>query len=101
MKQNEAILCNLNHISKNTCGALNEATEQTRLQRHIALSAERMKEILSSAHSAEALNLERLEHLRRDLEECCPKEPPPPACTDKPCLDPGPGPQPPDTNPIP
>lgn len=101
MKQNEAVLCNLGHIATNTCGALNEATEQTRLQRRIEAAAERMKELLSSAYSAETVNLERLEHLRRDLEKCCPKEPPPPACADKPCPDPGPGPQPPDTNPIP
>jgi hypothetical protein len=101
MKQNQAILCNLGQVAKNTCGILNEEVEQTRLQEHIAGAAERVRDLLNSVYSAEAVNLERLEHMRKELEACCPKERSGPPCTDKPCTDPGPGPQPPEGNPIP
>jgi hypothetical protein len=102
MKQNEAILCNLSHISQNTCGTWNEAATQTRLQMQIAGAVERIKDLLNSAHGTEAINLDRLEHMRKQLEECCPTHSPPPPCANQPCFDPGPGPQPPPSpNPIP
>jgi hypothetical protein len=94
--QNATIICLLEQISKNTCDLVNLATEQTALQESIEKNTMRMAAILSASHPEAALALDREEALRRDLEKCCPPEPPPPACKQKACsvpkqIDPPPG----------
>src|SRR5271165_6053867 len=94
--QNATIICLLEQISKNTCDLVNLATVQARLQESIEKNTMRMAAILSATHPEAALALEREEALRRDLEKCCPPEPPPLACKQKPCtvpkqIDPPPG----------
>jgi hypothetical protein len=96
IKQNATIICELGRVSNDICGILNQAAEQTRLQHHIAHAAAHVRALLDSVYSAEALNLRRLSAMRERIEECCPKEPPPPACQQEPCAEPGPAPQPPD-----
>ncbi len=83
--QNATIICLLEQISKNTCDLVNLATVQARLQESIEKNTMRMAAILSATHPEAALALEREEALRRDLEKCCPPEPTPPACKQKPC----------------
>jgi hypothetical protein len=83
--QNATIICLLEQISKNTCDLVNLATVQTRLQESIEKNTMRMAAMLSATHPEAALALEREEALRRDLERCCPPEPMPPACKQKPC----------------
>lgn len=101
MKQNEAIICSLQQIARNTCGTWNEVAQQTPLQRQIESACERVKDLLNSAYSSEAVELDRLQELREQLAECCPpKKAPTPPCQEKDCPDPGQGPPPPDTNPI-
>jgi hypothetical protein len=86
--QNATIICLLEQISKNTCDLVNLATVQARLQESIEKNTMRMAAILSATHPEAALALEREEALRRDLEKCCPPEPSPPACKQKPCASP-------------
>src|SRR5271166_5331076 len=86
--QNATIICLLEQISKNTCDLVNQATVQTRLQESIEKNTMRMAAILSATHPEAALALEREEALRRDLEKCCPPEPPPLPCKQKPCTSP-------------
>ncbi len=83
--QNATIICLLEQISKNTCDLVNQATVQTRLQESIEKNTMRMAAFLAASHPEAALALEREEALRRELEKCCPPEPTPPACKQKPC----------------
>jgi hypothetical protein len=57
VKQNATILCELGQISNNTCGILNQTTEQTRIQHRIAHAAVHLKDLLDSVYAAEAINL--------------------------------------------
>jgi len=86
--QNATIICLLEQISKNTCDLVNQATVQTRLQESIQRNTMQMAAFLAASHPEAALALEREEALRRDLEKCCPPEPTPPACKQKPCASP-------------
>jgi hypothetical protein len=83
--QNATIICLLEQISKNTCDLVNLATVQTRLQESIEKNTMRMAGILAATHPEAAFSLEREQALRRDIEKCCPPEPTPPACKQKPC----------------
>jgi hypothetical protein len=83
--QNATIICLLEQISKNTCDLVNLVAVQTKLQESIEKNTMRMAAVLSTSYPEAALALEREEALRRDLEKCCPPEPSPPACKQKPC----------------
>ena len=81
--QNATIICLLEQISKNTCDLVNLATVQTRLQESIEKNTMRMAAMLSA--TPRRLRLRWSGRSRRDLERCCPPEPMPPACKQKPC----------------
>jgi hypothetical protein len=93
-QQGDTIICTLEHISKNTCGILTQATIQTRLQTAIADDVQATKELTESAYPAAALERARLAKLQAQVEECCPPRTPPPACTYEPCLSQKPVPMP-------
>ncbi len=79
-RQNETIICILEHISKHTCTLVNEAAVQTRLQRSIEESVKRLAALTAAAHAEAALVLEREEQLKQQIEKCCPPPEPDPPC---------------------
>jgi hypothetical protein len=83
--QNETIICNLEKITRQTCQLLNEAHTQTQLQTSIEHGTTTLVDLFSTVHAEAALDLERREALRREIEECCPPEPQPPVCVYEPC----------------
>ncbi len=94
-QQNDTIICVLEHISKNTCALLEEAHVQTGLQTVIKASTTALADLYATTHPEAALGRERLEALRKQLEECCPPQAPDPACRYEPCQAPRPLPAPP------
>jgi hypothetical protein len=84
-KQNDTIICILEHVSQNTCALLSEAHRQTALQDLISHNMARLTEMFESAHPEAAVDLSRREELRRRIEACCPPKEEPPACSYKAC----------------
>jgi hypothetical protein len=89
-KQNDTIICILEHISQNTCALLTEAHTQTALQTSIKESISALTELYAATHAEAELAREREEKLRKQIEACCPPPVPDPACTYRPCQAPPP-----------
>jgi hypothetical protein len=87
-QQADTMICNLEHISQNTCGILTQVTIQTGLQTAMADDVDATRELTESANPAAALERVRLRKLQAEIERCCPPRTPPPACTYQPCLTP-------------
>jgi hypothetical protein len=79
-KQNDTIICILEHISQNTCGLLNQSVVQTRLQTEMEKDLDALESMYETVNGAAALERERLEALKRQIEACCP-----PPKRDAPC----------------
>jgi hypothetical protein len=84
-QQNDTIICILENVSRNTCNLFTEAHRQTGLQTDISGATGGALELLKSAYPTAALERERLEKLRQQLEACCPPASVPPACAYQPC----------------
>jgi hypothetical protein len=97
--QNDTMICILEHISKNTCLLLDEAHEQTGLQRTMRDSTKLLADLYAATHAEAALTRQREEALRKQIEECCPPQVPPPPCTYEACPAPKPLGQPPTVDP--
>jgi|SRR5882672_6647741 hypothetical protein len=89
-QQNDTIICILEHISKNTCLLLDEAHTQTGLQTVIKANTTALADLYAATHPDAALGRERLEALRKQIEECCPPKAPEPICRYEPCPAPRP-----------
>jgi hypothetical protein len=89
-QQVDAMICALEHISKNTCGILTQVTMQTPLQTRIRDDADVLRDIAESAYPQAGLARHRLAELRAEVERCCPPEKPTPACIYEPCPQPKP-----------
>ncbi len=98
-KQNDTIICILEHISRNTCELLNEAHTQTGLQTTIKENTTELAELYAATHADAALTREREEALRKQIEACCPPKPPEPVCKYDRCPAPEPLPEPPRVEP--
>ncbi len=85
LKQNDIMICLLEKITQQTCSLLNEAHMQTGLQVSVKESTFALLEIYKSVHPEAALELQRLENLRKQMLECCPPEEPKPICIYEPC----------------
>jgi hypothetical protein len=84
-KQNDTIICILEHIAKNTCELLNQSVIQTRLQTEVDKNMAALADMYKTVHAEAALERERLEALKRQIEECCPPPQPEPPCHYEPC----------------
>jgi hypothetical protein len=71
-KQNDTIICILEHISKNTCGLLNQSVMQTRLQTEMEKDLDALEAMYETVNAGAALERERLEALKLQIERCCP-----------------------------
>lgn len=84
-KQNDTMICILEHISQNTCAILNEAHVQTRVQTSIEENTDTLADLYAATHAEAEMVRRREDELRRQIEECCPPKLPPLACDYKPC----------------
>lgn len=84
-KQNDTMICSLEKISRNTCQLVTESHLQTGLQTAIEKNVSIQTELLKYANAEAALQLERIDALRKQVEECCPPKQKPPACSYEPC----------------
>lgn len=89
-QQADTMICVLEHISKNTCEILTQATIQTQLQTRLRDNADVLRDIAEFAHPDAVLERQRLAELDKKIERCCPPEQPRPACKYEPCLSPKP-----------
>ncbi len=89
-RQNDTMICILEHISQNTCALLNQATIQTSLQRTIADGVSALADTYAIANPAAAAERQRNEALRKQIEACCPPEQPAPPCRYERCPAPEP-----------
>ena len=97
--QNDTMICILEHISRNTCELLNESHTQTGLQTTIRNSTTTLAELYAATHAEAALTRQREEALRKQIEECCPPQVPPPPCAYQACPVPRPLGEPPRVDP--
>ena len=88
--QADTIICALEHVSRNTCGVLNEAHQQTELLTGIRADTADLLDLTRSVNPAGAVQLDKEKELRRDIARCCPPEVECPACKYVPCLAPQP-----------
>ena len=93
-RQNDTIICILEHISRNTCAILTEAHLQTGLQKSMEKSTSLLAELYATTHADAMLAHEKMAGLKAQIEECCPPKPIPPACVYEPCKAPPPLPEP-------
>jgi hypothetical protein len=84
-KQNETIICILEHISKNTCELLNQSVLQTALQTEIQKDMDALEDMYEHVHADAALERARLLKLKAQVEKCCPPPVPRPPCNYGPC----------------
>jgi hypothetical protein len=88
--QQDAMICALEAISRNTCALHNEAHIQTGRQTVIAAAETALLDITRTVHPAAALDLDRREEQQRAIEKCCPPPVDPPVCAYRPCPAPKP-----------
>ncbi|MDQ3668007.1 MAG: hypothetical protein M3410_15825 [Acidobacteriota bacterium] len=89
-RQQETVICILEHISRNTCELVNLETKDLKatlaIQEHSRITAG----ILRGAYPNAALDLANRDELERKIEECCPDKPDRTPCQYRPCDTPGP-----------
>jgi hypothetical protein len=79
-KQNDTIICSLDHIAKNTCELLNQSAIQTMLQKQMQSGIAALADMYATVHPEAALERERLLALKAQVEKCCPPPQPEPPC---------------------
>ncbi len=89
-QQQDAMICALEAISRNTCALHNEAHIQTGRQTVIAAAETALLDITRTVHAAAALDFDRREDQQRAIEKCCPTPVEPPVCAYRPCPAPPP-----------
>lgn len=86
-EQNRVILCWLGILADLECKQLRRLETQIKIQSETRDSVKRLTEVLALVHAREALEVERQEQLRHDIEKCCPPEVPEPGPCYQPCED--------------
>jgi len=89
-QQNDTIICELTHISKNTCELLNQSVVQTRLQTSLEHNVAKLDFLYATVHAEAELERLRVAELRAEVERCCPPPKHEPPCTYTPCQGPQP-----------
>ena len=86
-EQNRVILCWLGILADLECKQLRRLETQIEIQSETRDSVKRLSEVLALVHAREALEVERQEQLRLEIEKCCPPETPEPGPCYEPCED--------------
>ena len=89
-KQNDTMICYLNHIAQNTCELLNQSVIQTALQTDMQKGVAALADMYATVHPEAALERERLQALKAQIEKCCPPPRREPPCHFSPCPAPPP-----------
>ena len=89
-KQADTMICYLDQISQNTCNILTQVAIQTDLQTRLQKDVDALLYISESVNAAVAVERQRHDELRAQIERCCPPPPLQPVCTFKPCDKPEP-----------
>lgn len=89
LRDSDAMVCLLEQIAKETCEILNEAHEQTELQKSMQSGLQDLVELYKSEHASAAIELNRMREMQREMrkqiEACCPPERPKQYCEYQPC----------------
>jgi paraquat-inducible protein B len=95
IEQNNTIICYLEKITRQTCALLNESARQTAADEEMARDIHDLEQLYELANPAAAVEQDRLEALKHQVERCCPPPKPEPPCKFEPCPRPGDIPPPP------
>lgn len=82
-KQNQTIICWLDHIAHILCDIKHNTDIEVRLEKEMSTTLEHVDDILELVHAREAMEVMNQEEIEKRLEECCPKEEPAP----RPCFE--------------
>jgi len=85
IQQNDAIICNLAKIARQTCELVNQAVLQTAAQQAMREELADVKQLFELANPAAGVEQHRLESLEDRIEKCCPPAQPAPPCVYEPC----------------
>ena len=95
IQQSDTMVCYLEKIARQTCALLNEAALQTAAQQAMREDLDDLRQLYELANPAAAVEQDRLEALKAQVEKCCPPPVPTPPCKFEPCKQPGDVPPPP------
>jgi hypothetical protein len=101
IEQNDTIICYLAKIALQTCALLNEAARQTAAQEAMRTDLANLTQLYELANPAAAVEQDRLEELKAQIEKCCPPPRPEPPCKFEKCEQPRELPKPPGALPLP
>jgi hypothetical protein len=80
-KQNDTIICELQHANELLCGITRKLGKQLHLSQQTLTATLRLEGIEERAHAAEAGDYDRDLELKAKIEKCCPpRDPPEEAC---------------------
>lgn len=82
-KQNQTIICWLDHIAHVLCDIKHNTDTEIKLQREMSTTLEHVDDILELVHAREAMEVMNQNEIEKRLDECCPKEEPVP----QPCFE--------------
>ncbi len=82
-KQNQTIICWLDHVAHVLCDIKHNTDSEVKLQKEMSATLSHLDDILELVHAREALEVLNQQELEKRLEECCPKEVPAP----QPCFE--------------
>jgi len=88
-KQNQTIICWLDHIAHVLCDIKHNTDTEVKLQKNIAATLSDLDDVFDLVHAREALEVQNQQQLKKRLEECCGKEEPLPAPCFQNCEAPG------------
>lgn len=88
--QNDTIICWLGNIAELLCGMTRKLTREIELQDRLATSLDRVEGIVELVSAREAMEYDKEQRLREEIEACCPPEQQPPEPCPEPCRSPRP-----------
>jgi hypothetical protein len=82
-KQNQTIICWLDHIAHVLCDIKHNTDTEVKIQKEMSATLSHLDDVLELVYAREAMEVMNQHELEKRLEECCPKEVPAP----QPCFE--------------
>ncbi len=98
ISQNNAVLCNLEHVNDLLCRQLHRLDTMLDLDKTEVRLTQHLDSVIELAFGEEAMQVERRRELAERLDQCCPPKLPTPEPCPEPCQRPGWEPRRPDTS---
>lgn len=95
-KQNQTIICWLDHVAHVLCDIKHNTDTEIKLQKEMSTTLSHLDDVLELVHAREAMEVKNQYDLESRMEECCPKKDPDP----QPCFRDCESPRLPDYNPV-